>query len=124
MIDYALGGEFLNVTCSKGAIPHYSTYGSGNTPMIGIVSYDPSNQSLKVYDGGSWHPIGGGSATINLSGNAISILKWAEQKMFEEQTNLKLAETNPTIKSLMDEMHKYKNQIEMVKILMKDEVKV
>jgi uncharacterized membrane protein YfbV (UPF0208 family) len=79
---------------------------------------------MKVYDGNSWQTIGGGQAYVNLTPNAIITLKWAEQKMIEERENLRLAETNPTIKSLIDEMNKYKNQLEMVKILMKDEVTV
>lgn len=122
MIEFIMGGEYLNVTSNKGAQPYINK--SSGQPMVGAVSYDPSSQGMKVYDGSTWMTIGGGSATVNLTGNAISVLKWAEKKMQEEIENEKLAKTNPTIKNLLDEMNKYKNQIEMVKILMKDEVKV
>ena len=119
MIDYVIGGEYLNVVSNKGAVPYINT----SNPVTGMVSYDSSTQTLKVYDGSSFQTVGGGQATVNLHQNAIAILKWAEKKMIEEHENILLAEHNPTIKSLLDEMNKYKNQIEMVKILMKDEVK-
>jgi hypothetical protein len=115
MIDYVTGGEFMVVTSNKGAIPYINT----SNPITGMVAYDNSMQSLRVYDGSGWQTIGGGSATVNLTANAISILKWAEKKMAEEQEYENLAKSNATIKSLVDEMNKYKNQIEMVKVLLK-----
>jgi hypothetical protein len=72
--------------------------------------------------------IGGGSATVNLSPNAISILKWAENKMQEEYELQRLAESNPTIKDLVDQMNNtvldYQRKIAMVKILIKEEEKI
>ena len=67
MIDYISGGEYLVVTSNRGAQP-YINKNSGQ-PMIGAVSYDPNSLGMKVYDGSSWMTVGGGTATINLSGN-------------------------------------------------------
>jgi len=122
MIDHVYGGEYLTVTSNKGAMPYINM--SSNQPMVGALSFDYNSQSMKVYDGNTWLTVGGGVANIHLTPNAQSILKWAEKKMNEEQEYEHLASTNPTIKSLVDEMNKYKNQIEMVKILMKEEVKL
>jgi hypothetical protein len=122
MIDNVYGGEYLTVTSNKGAQPYINM--SSNQPMIGALSYDPNIGHMKVYDGNGWMTIGGGTASINLTPNAVSILRWAEKKMQEEIEYEQLAKTNPTIKSIVDEINKYKNQIEMIKILMKDEVKV
>jgi hypothetical protein len=116
MIETIVGGEFMNVTSYKGATPYI---GQTNIPMVGAVSYDSSSQYMKVYDGSVWQKVGGGNATVNLTPNAVAILKWAEKKMFEETEYEQLAKTNPTIKSLLDEMNKYKDQIEMVKVLLK-----
>jgi hypothetical protein len=122
MIDHVYGGEYLTVTSNKGAMPYINM--SSNQPMVGALSFDYNSQSMKAYDGNTWLTVGGGVANIHLTPNAQSILKWAEKKMNEEQEYEHLASTNPTIKSLVDEMNKYKNQIEMVKILMKEEVKL
>jgi hypothetical protein len=124
MIDYVIGGEYLNVTSNKGAQPYINQ----TQPITGMLSYDGSSQSMKVFDGSSWQTIGGGSAAVNLTPNAIATLKWAEQKMFEEQELLALCEKHPSIKDLVFQMRSsidnYINKIEMVKALIQEEVKV
>ena len=126
MIDYIVGGEYLNVTSNKGAVPYINMH--SNQPMVGTLTFDPSSQQMKVYDGGSWQIVGGGSATVNLTPNAISILKWAEKKMFEEQELKALCDKHPAIKDIVGEMRtsmdNYINKIEMIKALIQEEVKV
>ena len=122
MIDYVVGGEYLNVTSSKGAMPYINM--SSSQPMIGALSYDHNSQNMKVYDGNGWLTIGGGSASVNLTPNAINILKWAEQKMLEEAERNKLAETNPTIKDLLEQIKQKEEQLSIVLSLIKEEVKV
>jgi len=122
MIDYVVGGEFMNVTSSKGAVPYLS---HNPNPMTGAVSYDSSSQNMKVFDGNSWQTVGGGSAVVNLTPNAIAILRWAEKKMFEEQELNALCESSPAIKDIVHEMRttmdNYINKIEMVKALIQKE---
>lgn len=124
MIDYVIGGEYLNVVSNKGATPYINQ----TQPITGMVSYDGSSQSMKVFDGSSWQTVGGGQATVNLAPNAIAILKWAEQKMFEEQELLALCEKHPSIKDLVFQMRSsidnYINKIEMVKTLIQEEEKI
>jgi saccharopine dehydrogenase-like NADP-dependent oxidoreductase len=125
MIDYVVGGEFMNVTSSKGAVPYLN---SNPNPMTGSLAFDSSTQSMKVFDGNNWQTVGGGSAVVNLTPNAISILKWAEKKMFEEQELQALCDKHPAIKDIVGEMRismdNYINKIEMVKALIQEEVKV
>jgi hypothetical protein len=125
MIDYVVGGEFMNVTSSKGAVPYLN---SNPNPMTGSLAFDSSTQSMKVFDGNNWQTVGGGSAVVNLTPNAIGILKWAEKKMFEEQELQALCDKHPAIKDIVGEMRtsmdNYINKIEMVKILIQEEEKV
>lgn len=116
MIDYVVGGEYLNVTSHKGAIPYINM--SSNQPMIGAMSFDPSSQSMKVYDGTSWLTVGGGSATVNLTPNAVSILKWAEGKMMEDMRLKALAEKHPAINDLVNQIKEKEDQIKMVQTLL------
>jgi hypothetical protein len=126
MIDYIVGGEYLNVTSNKGAAPYINM--NSSQPMVGALAYDHGSGSMKVYDGNVWQTIGGGSAMVNLTPNAISILKWAEKKMFEEQELQALCDKHPAIKDIVGEMRttmdNYINKIEMVKALIQEEVKV
>jgi hypothetical protein len=121
MIDYVYGGEFIHVTSNKGAIPYINTM----NPITGMVSYDGSSQTMKVFDGNNWQTVGGGSANVELNGRAISILRWAETKMQEELELNRLSEQHPAIKDLVKDMHAsietYKHKIEMVKTLIKKE---
>lgn len=126
MIDYVIGGEYLNVTSNKGATPYINM--NSQTPMVGTLAYDNGSQQLKVYDGNSWMTVGGGSATVNLNPNAISILKWAEKKMQEEHELKELCDKHPTIKDIVDQMNmdiaNYQHKIAMIKTLIKEEEKV
>jgi hypothetical protein len=122
MIDHVYGGEYLAVTSSKGAMPYINM--SSNQPMVGALSFDYNSQSMKVYDGNGWLTVGGGVANIHLTPSAISILRWAEQKMLEEAERNKLAETNPAIKDLMNQIKEKEEQISIVQSLVKEEVKV
>jgi hypothetical protein len=105
----------MTVSSHRGATPYVHT----TNPITGMVAYDGSSQSLKIYDGGCWQTVGGGSANINLSANAISILKWAEKKMLEEREREQLAETNPAIKDLVNQIKEKEEQIKMVQTLLK-----
>lgn len=124
MIDYVYGGEFMSVTSHKG----YTPYVSPTQPISGTMAYDSSAQAMKIFDGNSWQPIGGGSAMVNLSPDAIEILMWAKEKMHEERMLKALADENPTIKDLVNDMYAtietYKHKIEMVKSLTQKEVTV
>ena len=122
MIDYIVGGEYLNVTSNKGAQPWINM--SNTQPMIGMLSYDQNSQSMKVFNGTDWMTIGGGSATVNLNPNAISILKWAEQKMREEYELNTLADKHPSIKDLVNQIKEKEEQLKVVQTLLKEEVKV
>lgn len=126
MIDYVIGGEYLNVVSNKGAMPYINM--NSNQPMVGSLTFDPSSQQMKVYDGTNWQTIGGGQATVNLTPMAINILKWAERKMQEEFELQELCDKHPTIKDIVNQMNdsmaNYKHKIEMIKTLIKEEEKI
>jgi hypothetical protein len=125
MIDYVYGGEFLNVTSSKGMTPYMN---HNPNPMTGAMSYDSASQSMRVFDGSMWQAVGGGTAMVNLSPDAINILKWAKEKMMQEQELQALCNSSPTINDLVNEMRtsmdNYINKIEMVKALIKKEEQI
>jgi hypothetical protein len=64
------------------------------------------------------------TASVDLSGEAVSLLEWARKKRNEELELARLAETNPTIKDLMDQIKQKQEQLSIVQTLIKEEVKV
>jgi len=115
MISNVTGGEYLLVSSYPGSSP----YINNTQPLTGMMRYH--NNSLQTYDGSTWMTVGGGSATISLTTDAVSILNWAKQKMLEEREMTKLAETNPTIGDLVRQRNNIEDQIKMVSILLKKE---
>jgi hypothetical protein len=99
----------------------YIAHGSG--PGVGNMRYNPNSQNIEVFDGNLWVILQTMGAYISLDGQAISILKWAEKKMLEEAERNKLAETNPAIKDLMNQIQQKEEQINIVQTLLKEEVK-
>lgn len=91
-------GPYVSVQNSPGASP----YVNPSQPMTGLVRY--VGNRLEVYDGSSWQQIGGGSASVSLTGEAIEILDWAKKKKAEEKKLEELAEQHPGIKDLKEKL--------------------
>lgn len=91
-------GPYLSVQHSPGASPYINP----SQPMTGLVRY-VSNR-LEVYDGSSWLQIGGGSASVSLTGEAVEILDWAKKKIAEEKQLEALAAKHPGVRDLKEKL--------------------
>ena len=100
-------------------IGNYST-----APGVGNMRYNPNNQNIEVFDGSTWIILSAHHANINLSDETVSVLQWAKKKMLEEAERNKLAETNPAIKDLVNQIKDKEEQIKIVQALIKEEEKV
>ena len=85
---------------------------------VGNIRFNTTNQSMEVYNGQNWQTLSLGSTSVSLSGEAESLLAWARQKRAEEEALEKLAETNPTIKDLVEQIKMKQDQIKMVQTLL------
>jgi hypothetical protein len=112
---------FIHVS---GGTPQNTYIGHYTGPGVGNLRYNPNSNNIEVFDGSSWVGMVSTSATIGLDENTINILKWAQQKMLEEAERKKLAETNPTIKDLVNQIKDKEEQLSIVQTLIKEEVKV
>lgn len=100
-----------------------STYiGHSNGPGVGNMRYNPNSQNIEVFDGNTWIILSSQHSSINLSGEAVSLLEWARKKRDEEFEMERLAETNPTIKDLVTQVKEKQEQIRIVQTLIKSEV--
>ena len=117
------GGRYLTVT--GGGSTYVNKSYSSDATMQGDMKYDLSSQCIKVFDGNSWQMLAGSVATVDLSYEAQSLLDWARKKREQEMELHNLAETNPTIKDLVNAMQAsvsdYEHKIAMVKALIKKE---
>ena len=107
-----------------GGTPQNTYIGNSNGPGVGNMRYNPNGNNIEVFDGSSWIMMYSNTASVDLSGEAVSLLEWARKKRNEELELARLAETNPTIKDLLDQIKQKQEQLSIVQTLIKEEVKV
>lgn len=74
-----------------------------------------NGSTMEVFDGSYWRAMGtNGSADINLTGNAVAILKWAEKRMLEEARLKELSERHPAIKDAVDRLETTMDEIKVL----------
>jgi hypothetical protein len=113
---------FITVSGGNPGSTYIGNY--SNAAGVGNMRYNPNNQNIEVYDGSTWIILSAHHANISLSDETVRLLEWAKKKMLEEAERNKLAETNPAIKDLMEQIKEKQEQIHIVQTLLKEEVKV
>ena len=113
---------FLTVSGGNPGSTYIGNY--SNSPGVGNMRYNPSNQNIEVYDGSTWIILSAHHTNINLSDDAVSLLEWARKKRNEELELERLAQTSPAIKDLITQIEEKEEQIRVVQTLLKEEVKV
>ena len=114
---------FLNISGGNPGSTYIGNY-SNNAPGVGNMRYNPNSQNIEVYDGSTWIILSAHHTNINLSDEAVSLLEWARKKRNEELDIERLAQTNPVIKDLVNQIKDKEEQIKVVQTLLKEEVKV
>jgi hypothetical protein len=114
---------FLTVSGGNPGSTYIGNY-STNAPGVGNMRYNPNSQNIEVYDGSTWIILSAHHTNINLSDEAVSLLEWARKKRDEDLERERLAQTNPVIKDLINQVKEKQEQIKIVQTLIKEEVKV
>jgi len=91
MIRNITGGAGIQVSGSVYNAPYIDT----TRASAGMVRYIGSN--LEVYDGSSWLPLQSSYPTIELDSEIREILRWAQNRMVEEERMKALAKEHPTV---------------------------
>ncbi len=112
---------FITVT---GGTPQNTYIGHSNGLCVGNMRYNPNGNNIEVFDGSSWIIMYSNTASVDLSGEAVSLLEWARKKRNEELERERLAETNSTIRDLMDQIKQKEEQLSIVLTLIKEEEKI
>lgn len=115
-------GRYVVVNGGMPATPYINT--NSGSMQVGDMRFNIQNQCVEVFDGYNWVQMGTSHASIGLSPEAERLLDWARMKMMEEMELEALAEKNPTIKDLVDQIKETQNKIKVVQTLIKDEVNV
>jgi hypothetical protein len=114
--DVISTSPFVQVTGGGG----YTPYINMSNPSAGMTRFNGNTQSIEVYDGASWMTLSSNVASVGLTGEAVSILSWAKQKMEDEVMLEKLAKEHPAINIALDNLKKAKIQLDATIILSKE----
>jgi len=113
---------FITVSGGNPGSTYIGNY--SNAPGVGNMRYNPNNQNIEVFDGSAWIILSAHHAIISLDPQVNTLLEWAKKKMLEEAERNKLAEINPAINDLMNQIKDKEEQIKIVQTLIKEEEKV
>jgi hypothetical protein len=116
MIKSIVGARGITVMGGNSSYPYVNM----NNPSAGLVRYNGNNQNFEVYDGSSWMTFSGNYTTVELDSDSMILLEWVRAKRAEEDYLKKQAETNPTIRDLIDQRNEIDHKITMVRTLIKD----
>ena len=122
MIKHVVGyGKYMNVV---GGTPSNYVNNYTGAQGLGNMRFNTVNQGIEVYDGSTWMTLQMGSTTVGLNAEAESLLDWAKQKRQEELELEALAETNATVRDLLNTIKQKQEQISIVMTLIKKELSV
>lgn len=120
MIQNITAGRGLVV--NGGGMTYVSKSYNANAHLTGNMMYDLDQQCMKVFDGISWQTLSMGHASVELDYDSLSLLDWARKKRDEETMLARLAETNPTIKDLVNQIKDKQEQLKIVQTLIQKEI--
>ena len=110
-------GKYTVVSGGNTILPYVNQ--NINNPIQGMLRVNGTD--MQVFDGNVWTTMNTSYASVGLSSDAESLLDWARKKRDEEMELAALAETNPTIKDLLDTIKQKQEQIRIVRTLIKKE---
>lgn len=116
MIKGIMAGNGLVVNGGNNSLPYVSI--NNNNPIQGMIRLNGSD--MQVFDGTSWLTLSSSYATIELNGDAQSLLQWAREKRDQELEYKRLAEEHPAVQNAIDAIKRAEEQLELIVNLSKD----
>ena len=111
MIRNLTGIQGISVTSGNDNLPYITP---NNNPVQGMLRM--FGTEIQVFDSGvsNWIPLPAGYATVQLSDEAMSALKWALAKSKEEYRMEQLAKENVTVAAAVAKVKHAEEQLKIV----------
>lgn len=110
-----MGTQGVVVSGGNTSLPYVGP--NANNPMTGMLRIH--NTEIEVFTGAAWQSISSSYATVTLDPETQDILQWARKKRNEELELERLSKEHPAIKDLVDQINTKKDQLKMIKNLIK-----
>lgn len=113
MINNILPGPGINIVGSSTGAPWVDM----SRPSAGLIRF---NNGFEVYDGSNWIRMDGAYPTVELDLGAQAAIRWANEKMAEEERLKELAKTNPALQDAIEALQRAQEQVKIVAALVQE----
>ena len=95
-------------------------YFSMSAPSAGMLRFNGDTRNMEVYDGSSWRPMTGTSASVSMNPDAEKAIEWALKRIEQEKQWYELASNNEAVRIALDQLEQAKTKLELTAILARD----
>ena len=95
-------------------------YFSMSAPSAGMLRFNGDTRNMEVYDGSSWRPMTGTSASVSMNLDAEKAIEWALKRIEQEKQWYELASNNEAVRIALDQLEQAKTKLELTAILARD----
>lgn len=116
MIKGLMGGSNVIVSGGNTSVPYVNQ--NNTNPMQGMIRV--WGNDMQVFDGNNWMTMSTSYATVDLSGEAQSLLQWARKKRDEELEYERMAKEHPAVQHAIEAIKKAEKQLDLIVKLSKE----
>jgi hypothetical protein len=113
MINNIMPGPGINIIGSGTGAPWIDM----NRPSAGLIRF---NNGFEVYNGSDWIRMAGAYPTVELDLGAQAAIRWANEKIAEEERLKELAAKNPTVADAVEAVKRANEQLKIVAALVQE----
>ena len=114
--SFTQSSKYVTAFMGSSSDPYFSM----SAPSAGMLRFNGDTRNFEVYNGSSWMPMNGTSASVSMTPDAEQAISWAIQKMAEEKAWKELAENNQAVKIALDNLEEARKQLDITAKLARD----
>lgn len=118
MIKGLMGGANVVVSGGSTSVPYVNQ--NNTNPMQGMLRI--WGNDMQVFDGNSWMTLSSSYATVELNGEAQSLLQWAREQKAKQSEREERIKKNPALQKAFENIKRAEENFDLIDALVKDYV--
>jgi len=118
MIKGLMGGANVVVSGGNTSVPYVNQ--NNTNPMQGMLRIWGSD--MQVFDGNNWMTMSTSYATVDLNGEAQSLLQWAREQKTKQADREARIKNNPALQKAFENIKRAEENFDLIDALVKDYV--
>jgi hypothetical protein len=118
MIKGLMGNGSIVVSGGNTSVPYINQ--NNNNPMQGMLRI--FGNDMQVFDGTTWMTMSTSYATVDLNGEAQSLLQWAREQKAKQTEREARIKKNPALQKAFDNIKRAEENFDLIDALVKDYV--